>query len=336
MMDNYQIVWTFLGEITIIAEINTWDDRITVYDDVLDGRFRDRLKLNNQTGSLTITDIKTEDSEYYSVLIQGTKPSLKLYSVSVYDELKSVKEGDSVTLNTGLTEIQTDDQITWTFGTVRFLMARITSAGATRRILDGDRLKLDHQTGSLTITNIRTTDSGLYELTINNSISETKYRFSVTVYAVNVSHVTLSWYKRNSVLYSISAYDLSISLFLSLEVEYLDKNIYSCVINNPFSYHVKNLDISELCQPCPGQTDIFAHTNYCLSLAVTDPQTPLHPTLYLTALPPSRPPVSASLKMVLFSVAAAGSLLIVAVIGMLCICRKRRDGGQVNLQLSRL
>ncbi|XP_051762598.1 hepatocyte cell adhesion molecule-like, partial [Ctenopharyngodon idella] len=269
------------------------------------------------------------------------------------DELKSVKEGDSVTLNSGLTEIQTDDLITWTFGTDRSLMARITSTRATKGILDGpdgefgDRLKLDHQTGSLTITNIRTTDSGFYELTINNSISETKYRFSVTVYArlpvpvisrdcsssssscslvcsaVSVSHVTLSWYKGNSVLYSINAYDLSISLFLSLEVEYQDKNTYSCVINNPISYQMKYLDISELCQPCPAVT-------------APDPQTPLHPTLYLTALPPSRPPVSASLEMVLISAAAAGSLLIVVVIGTLCICRKHRDAGQVNLQLSRL
>ncbi|XP_067266344.1 SLAM family member 5-like [Chanodichthys erythropterus] len=266
-------------------------------------------------------------------------------------------EGDSITLNTGVTEMQTDDQILWTFGTDKSFLARITKSTGSKRVLhdpDGklkDRLEVDHQTGSLTITNIRTTDSGLYELTINSNISETKNRFSVTVYArlpfpvisrdcssssscsmvcsaVNVSHVTLSWYKGNTLLSSISASDLSISLSLPLEVEYPDKNTYSCGLNNPISNHVKYLDIIELCQPCPVQTDIFTHTNDSLSLAVTDPQTPLHPTLYLTALPPSRPPVSASLKMVLFSAAAAGSLLIVAVVGTLCICRKRRDAGQ--------
>ncbi|XP_048028354.1 SLAM family member 9-like [Megalobrama amblycephala] len=304
LMDDDEIQWRFGN--TLIAEINVTADRITVYDDVLDGRFRDRLKLDKQTGSLTITDTRTEVSEYYSVLIQGAKPSLKLYSVSVYvkvfftccvcsscvfadsDEVKSVSvmEGDSVTLNTGLTKMQTDDLILWTFGTDRSFMARITKSTGSKRVLhdpDGelkDRLEVDHQTGSLTITNIRTTDSGLYELTIKSNTSETKKRFSVTVYAhlpfpvisrdcssstsssscslvcsaVNVSRVTLSWYKGNRLLSSISASDLSISLSLPLEVEYQDNNTYSCGLNNPISNHVKYLDIIELCQPCPGSS----------------------------------------------------------------------------------
>ncbi len=98
----------------------------------------------------------------------------------------SVKEGDSVTLKIIVTETQTGDKIKWKFGTNRILIATIK--GNTSNIFDGpdgrfrNRLKLDHQTGSLIITDTRTTDSGLYEAEISRSSSEDKHRFNLTVY----------------------------------------------------------------------------------------------------------------------------------------------------------
>uniref|UniRef100_A0A8C2E2D7 Immunoglobulin domain-containing protein n=1 Tax=Cyprinus carpio TaxID=7962 RepID=A0A8C2E2D7_CYPCA len=100
----------------------------------------------------------------------------------------SVTEGDSVTLNTGLTEIQKADEMLWKFGPNRTLIDKINHDTGVLSTYDGsdgrfrDRLKLDIQTGSLTITNTRTTDSGVYEVSISNSSSQTKYRFNVTVY----------------------------------------------------------------------------------------------------------------------------------------------------------
>ncbi len=59
--------------------------RFSVYDDVLDGRFRDRLKLDHQTGSLTITDITTEHAGVYE-LEYNTRSRPSFY-LTVYSEL---------------------------------------------------------------------------------------------------------------------------------------------------------------------------------------------------------------------------------------------------------
>ncbi|XP_073717869.1 natural killer cell receptor 2B4-like [Misgurnus anguillicaudatus] len=207
------------------------------------------------------------------------------------DEVKSVSvvEGDSVTLHTNITEIQTDDRIVWMFGPQDTLIAEIS-----KKIIDmfdskeifGDRLKLDSQTGSLTITNI-TTDSGLYKLTIISTRGTSYKRFNVTVYAplpipvissnssqcssssssskcvllcsvMNVRDVSLSWYKGNSLLSSISVSDLKNKLCLPLEVKYQDTNTYSCVVNNPIKKQTQHLNITHLCQMCSEESGVTA------------------------------------------------------------------------------
>ncbi|KTG42870.1 hypothetical protein cypCar_00024989 [Cyprinus carpio] len=50
-----------------------------------DGRFRDRLKLDHQTGSLTITNTTIKHAGPYKVETEGVKYSSKMFSVSVYD-----------------------------------------------------------------------------------------------------------------------------------------------------------------------------------------------------------------------------------------------------------
>ncbi|XP_059399814.1 natural killer cell receptor 2B4-like [Carassius carassius] len=199
----------------------------------------------------------------------------------------SVMEGDSVTLNTDV-NLQKDDQILWMFK-VNNSITRIADRQkiyiANRTVTFRNRLQMDSQTGSMTIRNIRTEHSGLYKLQIIQD-DVTSKSFSVAVYAplpipiitrdnsnssssssserssvsrcsllcsvVNVGHVTLSWYKGNSLLSSISVSDLSISLSLPLEVEYQDKNSYSCVLNNPISNQTQHLDITQLCHTSAG------------------------------------------------------------------------------------
>ncbi|XP_016379084.1 SLAM family member 9-like, partial [Sinocyclocheilus rhinocerous] len=235
-------------------------------------------------------------------------------------------EGDYVTLNTDDIEKHEDDMV-WQFGAEKSQIAIIKIKKQISSTSDGpdgrfrDRLKLDNQTGSLTITNITTQHAGLYELQITGVKLSSK-TFSVSVYArlpvpvissnssqcsssssssqqncsllcsvVNVGHVTLSWYKGNSLLSSISVSDLSISLSLPLEVEYQDKNSYSCVLNNPIINQTRyNINITQLCQPC----------------AALDPDSPSQQDLPLKVL------ISA----------AAGSLLIVAAVMIFWIYRK--------------
>ncbi|XP_056615452.1 uncharacterized protein LOC130430406 [Triplophysa dalaica] len=206
------------------------------------------------------------------------------------DEVKSVSvmEGDSVTLHTDPTDKQTDDLIVWKYGSQESLIAKLDRDANRVSIYDtvhdgmfGDRLQVDDQTGSLTIKNAKTEDSGLYNITVISK-QKTSYTFSVTVYArlsipvltsycaqnsssvskcvlscsvMDVTHVSLSWYKGKSLLSSISVSEgsniRSISLHLYVECP---EDSYSCVLNNLITNQTQisrtNLNITDICHPC--------------------------------------------------------------------------------------
>ncbi|XDV23793.1 hypothetical protein PO909_028202, partial [Leuciscus waleckii] len=183
-----EIKWYFSG--LLVAQIS--GDLSFICTDVQCNedteRFRDRLKLDNQTGSLTIMNITNTHSGLYELKIISSSDSGDVFNVTVYgvsaaerDEVKrkSVNEGESFTFDPGVIK-NTSDVMTWYFKDIR--IAEIT--GDQSKICTDvqckerfrDRLKLDHQTGSLTITNTRNTDSGEYKLLININNS----RFSIT------------------------------------------------------------------------------------------------------------------------------------------------------------
>ncbi len=99
-------------------------------------------------------------------------------SVSVF-----VMEGGAVTLYTD-DKMNQEDRMTWFFGDNRIA---VITGDRSKICIDGwckerfrDRLKVNNMTGSLTITNINTTDSGEYKLKITSR--NTEKIFSVTVH----------------------------------------------------------------------------------------------------------------------------------------------------------
>ncbi|XP_017208767.2 uncharacterized protein isoform X2 [Danio rerio] len=177
-----------------------------------DERFTDRLKLDNQTGSLTIINTRRTDEGVYELTITtDNEESTRRFNLTVnahpstitsqnppssesatgvfgVDEV-SVKEGNSVTLHTHL-QIKRDEESVWSFN--KTWIAKVIEDKLAYNE-DGEfqnRLKLDHQTGSLTITNTRTTDSGVYIFTTIIDNKQLTRRFSVTVYAYSSTTIT--------------------------------------------------------------------------------------------------------------------------------------------------
>nr|XP_055072990.1 uncharacterized protein LOC129452952 [Misgurnus anguillicaudatus] len=341
------IEWSFglQGSRTIVA-INKAANKISINPDILGGRFRDRLQINDQTGDLTITNITTQHTGLYKInrgtssrfyikvyalneafkaalpgrhspsprafqpitaLVPDIVPSISFWQYELTvgaHEVKSVSvmEGDSVTLHTDITPIQRRDLTEWMFGPRETLIAKIYRAANKISIrddvIDGrfkDRLQVNKQTGDLTITNITTQHTGLYQMII--SYVEDSSRFYIKVYArlpvplitcnssqcsssssssskcvllcsvLNVRDVSLSWYKGNSLLSSISVSDLNISS-ISLHLKCLDDS-YSCVVNNPISNQTQHLNITDLCQPCSDCVSCCDTTEVVIRLAVS-------------------------------------------------------------------
>ncbi|XP_016109894.1 uncharacterized protein [Sinocyclocheilus grahami] len=184
-----EIQWRFDHQNSPVAEINRIAGIFNTSDGA-DGRFRHRLQLDYRTGSLTIRFIGNRHSGLYEADITSTgiKHTIhKSFNVTVSDAVKSelVTEGETVTLQTNVSEIQKDDQILWIFGDI--VIAEIYKAAQRFHIYDGPderfrgKLNLDNQTGSLIITDTRITHSGLYEVEISSSRHIILRRITVTV-----------------------------------------------------------------------------------------------------------------------------------------------------------
>ncbi|KAK7126547.1 hypothetical protein R3I94_017894 [Phoxinus phoxinus] len=194
ILNGDTILWMFGPKDSLISQITRKEDLTPVFftDDV---GFRGRLQVDQKTGSLTIRNTRIRHSGQYKLIISREKTTIKIFNVTVsgvvgeIDGLKlmsvSVTEGESATLHTDA-EMHKDALMLWRFGDEGILLAKIDVEAKETSLNDADerfrdRLKLD-QTGSLTITNTRTSDSGLYELQIRGSESSQRFLLSVTAF----------------------------------------------------------------------------------------------------------------------------------------------------------
>lgn len=180
-----EVLWMFGPQEMVIAQIYKKAGNISYADDE---RFRDKLQLDHQTGDLTISDIRIPISGDYQMKITGSKePKLKRFRVIVREDTRKFTEGESVHLQTGVTEIQKDDLILWKFEPKNALIAKIDGLTNESSVYDDDdgfrdRLELDDRTGDLTIMNTKSTDSGVYELQIKNRNKVSYKKFNVLVW----------------------------------------------------------------------------------------------------------------------------------------------------------
>ncbi|KAA0711811.1 hypothetical protein E1301_Tti022042 [Triplophysa tibetana] len=197
LQTDHEILWMFNNESKIFAKINRETNETSIPGNA-DERFRDRLKLNDTTGDLIITHSKTSDSGEYKMKIRDTTDTrhkrfrVHVYEIDVPEEFLVVTEGGSVTLKTGLNELQTDQEILWMFDDASKILAKInretneTSIPGNAYWRFRDRLKLNDKTGDLIITNRKTSDSGNYKMKIKDSTETRHKRFRVHVYEINV------------------------------------------------------------------------------------------------------------------------------------------------------
>ncbi|XP_059383085.1 T-lymphocyte surface antigen Ly-9-like [Carassius carassius] len=197
-----------------------------------------------------------------------------------------VMEGGVLKLDPGLEDLKEDVQIMWTFENGRE-NTRVAQMHQGRIYTHYDmrftgRVLLDQKTGILTIMNIRTNESGLYEALSIISTDITGQRYKVHVYApvsepavwssssVSVPQSTgtsqeteetcsvfcsvkndrgvfISWFKGSEMLNRTSNPDLSINLSLSLELHYNDPETYSCTAVNPVNNNSIHLHTKEIC-----------------------------------------------------------------------------------------
>uniref|UniRef100_A0A8C9VY34 Ig-like domain-containing protein n=1 Tax=Scleropages formosus TaxID=113540 RepID=A0A8C9VY34_SCLFO len=200
-------------------------------------------------------------------------------------------KGRSITLEAGTAELRRDSHVVWLFGSPEptTVMAALFDGRSSTDYSDrfGDRLQLDTRTVSLTLSNLSTGDTGIYQLkllkgdlpvaTFTLSVYEVEMlRFfsrpcicSVLCSVENDRDVTLSWTRGKEILNQTREMEIlnqtssphlntTLSLRLDIDIERHPETYY-CEVKNPVSSEHLRVDSKEDCTPTPGGHLDFIH-----------------------------------------------------------------------------
>ncbi|XP_008417302.1 SLAM family member 9-like [Poecilia reticulata] len=197
--------------------------------------------------------------------------------VCAKEEKKIVKARERTNVTLQPVESQHNARVVWTFG-VESPNIRIASVKQGKEVKHDyeekfrARLLLDSLTGALTISQLETSDSGVYQFqSISSKILSrdfhlTVYSFlpapsiTVTSSVINSSsaavtvecsvqnsrELKLSWYRGTERLKQTSSPSLPTELTLSLEVDAPDGDDYSCVAENPVERQTTKLHTKDI------------------------------------------------------------------------------------------
>ncbi|XP_050986151.1 uncharacterized protein LOC127177734 [Labeo rohita] len=191
ILNDDTVLWAFGPKESVLSQITRKND-LTSHYVTDDERFKGRLQVDQETGSLTIRNTRNRHSGKYKLTISREKTTYRIFRVDVIGvaaetggvKSVSVTEGESIILQNDATQLQKDDLIVWRFGDKGILLAKIDVETNESSLNDADerfrnRLQLDRN-GSLTITNARTEHSGLYEVQIRGRESSQLFLVSVS------------------------------------------------------------------------------------------------------------------------------------------------------------
>ncbi|XP_026052909.1 uncharacterized protein LOC113039293 [Carassius auratus] len=280
-MADDEIQWMFGYK--SIAKMCVTDGKSTV-NYILNGRFRDRLELDKQTGSLTITNSRPEHSGVYQLQNNCLRKSFILTvqrcptcMIGDVDDILVV-EGYKFNLFPNHTDMMVSDVIQWKFVPENTLLAEINkqtnSMAVYDDVLDGrfrNRLKLDNQTGSLTIMNMTTKHTGVFEVRTKNL----RKRYIFTVYvrlpdtAISTDCPSPSSRPSPSSTTTTSSSSSSPPSPSTTKTTSSSSSSSSGSHPNSIINQTQHLNISQLCQPCSDSEHCCGSTEAVIRLVLS-------------------------------------------------------------------